>query len=169
MDCYWVVASNVKVQHCMAYYYVPGCAGARCERCVSGPACGAGGVCVRDATGAHCRADICRFFCLNGGTCSVSAVGAVACACRPAWSGERCQRPACVDAACTRPPADDNDTHDVPPRDNDTRNNGTYSAALRYRFMSARVKSPQYVVSTLFIIPGSDQRSAIYRPGQTNT
>lgn len=95
------------------------CAGERCERCVGGPACGAGGVCVRDDTGAHCRADICRFFCLNGGTCSVSSVGGVACACLPAWSGERCQRPACVDAACTRPPA--------APHDNDTRNNSEYS------------------------------------------
>ncbi|KAH9629930.1 hypothetical protein HF086_017445 [Spodoptera exigua] len=44
---------------------------------------------------------------------SVSAVGAVSCACPPAWSGERCQRPACVDAACSAHDAG-NDTDDVP-------------------------------------------------------
>lgn len=39
--------------------------GTRCERCAGGPECGPGGVCVRTELGAHCRDDICRFFCLN--------------------------------------------------------------------------------------------------------
>ncbi|CAH0696499.1 unnamed protein product [Spodoptera exigua] len=126
-----VVAGGRAACACAAEY-----TGARCERCVGGPDCGPAGVCVRAAAGPHCRADICRFFCLNQvsggplpaprrgpqpatvcvcvqGTCSVSAVGAVSCACPPAWSGERCQRPACVDAACSAHDAG-NDTDDVP-------------------------------------------------------
>lgn len=60
------------------------------------------------------------------GTCSVSAVGAVSCACPAQWAGERCQRPACVDAAC-RAPDTHNHTHntdnDSTAHDNGTRNN----------------------------------------------
>ncbi|CAD0205227.1 unnamed protein product [Chrysodeixis includens] len=94
----------------------PGYTGTRCERCEDGPECGAG-VCERDQDGARCRPDICRFFCLNQGTCSVSAAGAVSCRCGAAWSGERCQRPACVDAACA-PPAPPPATRAPPPRSN---------------------------------------------------
>ncbi|KAJ0171239.1 hypothetical protein K1T71_012789 [Dendrolimus kikuchii] len=88
--------------------------GARCEQCAGGPACGAGGVCVRTPAGAECKPDICNFFCLNQGTCSVSPMGVVSCACPPSWSGARCQRPACVDAQCTRGAHNDLKGHDGP-------------------------------------------------------
>ncbi|CAB3232339.1 unnamed protein product [Arctia plantaginis] len=56
-----------------------------------------------ECAGERCQPKICQSFCLNQGTCSVSAVGTVSCLCPRAWSGEQCQRPACEDADCATP------------------------------------------------------------------
>ncbi|XP_026316512.1 neurogenic locus notch homolog protein 4-like [Hyposmocoma kahamanoa] len=83
-------------------------AGERCERCTEGPPCAPGGVCsVVDGRGS-CEVDVCRGYCLNGGTCATSAQGVAACACAAGWAGVRCElRARAPDAA------HDNDT---PPR-----------------------------------------------------